>query len=273
MIAPQENEAVRFASPGDELDFLRACGLVSAKAVKSKAFYYSGRYSRWPVFCRVVGKTVSGDAIIALPGGEHCIDPDCLSEMQSGSAQLYKDVCEINGISSFVGFDVETTGLSSQNDRIIEIGAVKYDGGKEIDRFQSLVDPRMDISPFITSLTGITNDALRTAPRLEEILPEFMRFLGGLPVVAHNAPFDKGFLESACTRLGLELKNSFYDTLRLSRRIFPGLPSYKLQDLTELLSLDGGTAHRALFDACTAAQLFELCRTEPFASNNGMRFQ
>lgn len=221
MIAPQENEAVRFASPGDELDFLRACGLVSAKAVKSKAFYYSGRYSRWPVFCRVVGKTVSGAAIIALPGGEHCIAPDCLAEMQSGSAQLYKDVCEINDISSFVAFDVETTGLSPQNDRIIEFGAVKYAGGKEIDRFQSLVDPRMDVSPFITSLTGITNEELRSAPGLREILPEFMRFLGGLPVAAHNASFDKGFLERACAQLGLELKNTFYDTLRLSRRILP----------------------------------------------------
>ncbi len=266
MISPKENEFIRFSSGDEELAFLRSCGLVTAKATKSKVFYYKGAYSRWPVFCRVIGKTDSGAAVLSLPGGEHCISTDYLSEMQAGSAKLYKDVCEISAVSSYISFDVETTGLSPQSDRIIEIGAVKYSAGQEAERFQTLVDPGFPISAQISQLTGITNAELEGAPSISEVLPEFLRFLDSDPVVAHNAPFDRSFLEAACAGLGLGLENRFYDTLKLSREIFPGLPSYKLQSLIRTFSLDGGRAHHALFDALAAAQLFELCKTLPFAA-------
>ncbi len=273
MIAPKETEFVKFSSAEEELAFLRSCGLVTAKAVKSKVFCYKGTYTRWPVFCRVIGKTSSGAAVLSLPGGEHCISTDYLSEMQSGSAKLYRDACEINAISSYVAFDVETTGLSPQSDKIIEIGAVKYTDGREISRFQALINPGFPISAYISELTGITNAELHNAPDISSVLPEFLSFLGNCPVAAHNAPFDKSFLEKACSGAGISLVNSFYDTLTLSREIFPGLSSYKLQDLIHTFDLDGGTAHRALFDACAAAQLFELCKTTPFASNDRTFFQ
>lgn len=273
MIAPKENEYIKFSSDGEELAFLRSCGLVTAKAAKSKVFCYKGAYTRWPVFCRVVGKTDSGAAVLALPGGEHCISTDCLAEMQAGSAKLYKDACEINAVSSYTAFDVETTGLSPQSDRIIEIGAVKYSAGRETGRFQALVNPGFPISPQISGLTGITNSELACAPGIASVLPDFLNFLGSDPVVAHNAPFDRGFLEAACAGLGRGLENGFYDTLKLAREIFPGLSSYKLQDLIQTFELDGGTAHRALFDAGAAAQLFELCKSAPFAANGGIQFQ
>lgn len=273
MINPKENEFTRFVSEDEELDFLRSCGLVTARAVKSKAFYYKGAYTRWPVFCRVIGKTDSGAAVISLPGGEHCINTDYLSEMQAGSSRLYRDACQINGIGTFVALDFETTGLSPQSDRIIEIGAVKYSDGKELSRFQSLVDPGMPISEYITELTGITNSELDSAPELTEVLPQFLEFLDSLPIVAHNAAFDKGFLDTACAQHGISLNNELYDTLALSRWIFPGLPNYRLQTLVSTFDIDGGRAHRALFDACAVAQLFELCKTIPFAANKGSLFQ
>lgn len=273
MIAPKENEFVKFSSAEEELAFLRSCGLVTAKAAKSKVFCYKGAYTRWPVFCRVVGKTSSGAAVLSLPGGEHCISTDYLAEMQTGSAKLYKDACEISAVSSYTAFDVETTGLSPQSDRIIEIGAVRYSAGQETRRFQALVNPGFPISPQISELTGITNSELGRAPDISSVLPEFLHFLGSDPVIAHNAPFDRSFLENACTGLGFGLENIFYDTLKLSREIFPGLSSYKLQDLMHTFELDSGTAHRALYDAKAAAQLFELCKSSPFASIGGILFQ
>ena len=96
---------------------------------------------------------------------------------------------------SFVVFDIETTGFSNVNDKITEIGAVKIENFKVVDRFSELINPQKDISYKIQELTGITNDMVRDKPTIEEILPKFMEFVGDSVLVAHNAAFDVGFIK------------------------------------------------------------------------------
>ncbi len=102
----------------------------------------------------------------------------------------------------FVAFDLETTGLSSRTDRIIEIGAVIMKNGQEIDRFQTFVDPKLTLDRKIVDLTGITDDMLRGAPEIEEVLPKFLEFVGDRVLVAHNSDFDTGFIRAECGRQG-----------------------------------------------------------------------
>jgi DNA polymerase-3 subunit epsilon len=272
MISPDEELFVPFLSDEEELAFLLKAGLVSAKTAKVKPFYYNGAYTRFPQFCRVVGSCGGSTAVIAPDGGLHCINADRLSEMQTGAAKLLKELTEINAVSSFVAFDFETTGLRPDSDRIIEIGAVKYIDGEEVSSFETLVNPIRLLSAQITELTGITNLQLKDAPTLDTVLPELLEFVGDLPLVAHNAPFDSAFLEAACKRWGLDAPKEYYDTLVLSRKILPGFAHYKLQDLIFQLNIDGGEAHRASSDARACGELFNICRTVPFASNGGRAF-
>ena len=104
----------------------------------------------------------------------------------------------------FVAFDLETTGLSSHTDRIIEIGAVILKNGKEVDRFQTFVDPERPLDRKIVELTGITEEMLQGAPKIEEVLPKFLDFIGGRVLVAHNSDFDTGFIRAECARLGYD---------------------------------------------------------------------
>ena len=113
----------------------------------------------------------------------------------------------------FVAFDLETTGLSSQNDRIIEIGAVILKNGEEIDRFQTFVDPERPLERKIVELTGITEEMLQGAPKIEEVLPKFLDFIGGRVLVAHNSDFDTGFIRAECQRQGLPYNYTAVDTL------------------------------------------------------------
>ena len=103
----------------------------------------------------------------------------------------------------FVAFDLETTGLSSNTDRIIEIGAVILKNGEEVDRFQTFVDPERTLERKIVDLTGITDDMLKGAPKIEEVLPKFLEFVGDRVLVAHNSDFDTGFIRAECARQGL----------------------------------------------------------------------
>ncbi len=149
----------------------------------------------------------------------------------------------------FVAFDLETTGLSSRNDRIIEIGAVIMKEGKEVDRFQTFVDPRRPLDKKIVELTGITDDMLRGAPTIEEALPKFLEFVGDRVLVAHNSDFDTGFVRAACTRLQLPYTYTVADTLILSQNLLPQLTKHKLDVVANALSLPEFNHHRAADDA------------------------
>ena len=151
----------------------------------------------------------------------------------------------------YVAFDLETTGLSSANDRIIEIGAVVMKNGEELDRFQTFVDPQRPLEKKIVELTGISDEMLKGAPKIEEVLPEFLKFVNGRVLVAHNSDFDTGFIRAACARQGLPYTYTAADTLILSQNMLPQLNKFKLDIVSNALSLPDFNHHRAADDAVT----------------------
>jgi len=161
----------------------------------------------------------------------------------------------------YVAFDLETTGLSSRDDKIIEIGAVLMQNGRELDRFQTFVDPQMKLQRETIELTGITDQMLKGAPKLEEIFPKFMEFVGDRVLVAHNADFDTGFIRAACDKLGYPYTYTSADTLVLSQNLMPQLNRFKLDVVADALSLPEFNHHRAADDAVTCglimAKMFE----------------
>ncbi len=159
----------------------------------------------------------------------------------------------------FVVFDIETTGLSKDQHRIIEIGAVKIIDGAIGDRFCTFVDPLTDIPPEITKLTGITGDMVKGAPEIAAAFDDFAAFAGDAVLVAHNASFDVGFMQAAATRLGRELNNTVLDTLELSRAMFPELNKHKLNIVAEHLGVSLENHHRAVDDAAATAEIFVKC--------------
>ena len=165
----------------------------------------------------------------------------------------------------FVAFDLETTGLSSKTDTIIEIGAVLMRGGEEVDRFQSFVAPGRPLEPKIVELTGITDAMLVGAPPIEQVLPEFLSFVGNRVLVAHNSDFDTGFLRAACLKMGLSYNYTAADTLILSQNLLQ-LNKYKLDIVANALSLPEFQHHRAADDALTCglimARLMQMLEQE-----------
>lgn len=157
-----------------------------------------------------------------------------------------------------VVLDFETSGMSpKRGHRAIEVGAVKVQGRKVIDRFDSLINPGFAISPFIEQLTGICNRDLLTAPCADQVMSAFYDFIGDHPLIAHNASFDRAFLDAELYLLGLERRQPFACTLMVARRVFPDAPNYKLATLVHVMSLQHrGVFHRALADAEMTAQLW-----------------
>lgn len=157
----------------------------------------------------------------------------------------------------YIVFDIETTGFSRNEDRIIEIAANKYSSGELIDQFHSYVNPGIPISAFITQLTGISNQTVKDAPTILDIKKEVLNFFGGSPLVGHNiTTFDIPFLNA---QLNTNLNNKLYDTLQLAKEAFPGLPSYKLTFLDQALHLGGSEHHRAENDIAVTNSLFQAC--------------
>ncbi|MGN6522891.1 MAG: DEDD exonuclease domain-containing protein [Actinomycetes bacterium] len=153
---------------------------------------------------------------------------------------------------AFVVLDLETTGGSPATSEITEIGAVKVRAGEVLGEFQTLVRPSTAIPPFIAVLTGITDTMVASAPRLPAVLPELLDFVRGCVVVAHNAPFDVGFLMSACEQLGLVWpKPPVVDTVRLARQVLTReeTPNCKLSSLAPFFGSPTTPDHRALSDA------------------------
>ena len=157
----------------------------------------------------------------------------------------------------FVAFDLETTGLSSLTDTIIEIGAVVFKEGREIDRFQTFVDPGRKLEKKIIDLTGITDAMLVGAPKIEEVLPRFLEFVAGRPLVAHNADFDVGFVRAAAEKQGLPFHPTSVDTLILSQNLLSHLNKFKLNIVADALSLPEFNHHRAADDAMTCGLIFD----------------
>jgi DNA polymerase-3 subunit epsilon len=155
--------------------------------------------------------------------------------------------------------DFETTGLSPNFARIIEVGAVLVKGNKVIDQITQLLHPGSSIPFFISELTGITNQMLKGKPTPESFMPTLHSFIGKRPILAHNALFDQKFLISEMHRIGIEICNPFLCTLKLARRLIHDVPNYKLTTLTEHLKFKthkAHKAHRALDDVLVTVDLW-----------------
>ncbi|MBD0380318.1 PolC-type DNA polymerase III [Paenibacillus sedimenti] len=152
--------------------------------------------------------------------------------------------------ATYVIFDVETTGLSVTNNRIIELAGVKMQDGKEIDRFATFINPHEKIPYNIQQLTNINDDMVKDAPDIEQELPKFIDFVGDAVLVAHNARFDMGFLQANLKRMGLpEVTNSALDTLELARFLFPSMKNHRLNTLSDKFKVSLDNHHRAIDDS------------------------
>ena len=153
-------------------------------------------------------------------------------------------------------FDLETTGLSASKDRIIEFGAVKVINGIITDRFSSFVNPGISIPAEITNLTSITDEDVKDAPYITEVLPAFLNFCGDALLVAHNADFDTGFIRTAATNAGLSFDSPYLDTVGLSKFLNPELGNHKLDSVAKYFGLGDFHHHRAVDDAEILAKIF-----------------
>ena len=165
-------------------------------------------------------------------------------------------------LDDYVVIDLETTGFDPRFDEIIELGAIRYNKGIETERYSSLVKPEDEIDEYITELTGITNDMLANAPSINEVLPQYLDFIGESTVVGHNVNFDINFIYDEYKYiLGKEFKNDFVDTLRLSRKVFPDLINHKLATLAKEFNIEVSTSHRSLADCEVTAHVYEYLKS------------
>ncbi|WP_161959214.1 PolC-type DNA polymerase III [Pseudomonas ovata] len=153
--------------------------------------------------------------------------------------------------------DFETTGISPGPDcRATEVAVVIMEEGRIVDRYQSLMNAGVRIPEFIEALTGISNAMIRTAPAADQVMGEVADFVGGTPLVAHNASFDQKFWDFELARIQRKREQSFACSMLLARRLIPGAPNHKLGTLTRYARLPNtGQAHRAMADAEMAANL------------------
>lgn len=167
--------------------------------------------------------------------------------------------------ATFVAFDTETTGLESKNDYLTEIGAVKFNYGGEISTFDQLIKPPVPIPPFLENLTHITNQMVQDCPDASTVLRDFLYFLGDKKtiLIAHNAPFDLGFINAQMERMGQpNIQNMTIDTLPLTRWTYPQFRNesekgqYKLQSLAKRFNIEVRSAHRADDDARVLREIF-----------------
>ena len=159
---------------------------------------------------------------------------------------------------NYIVLDLETTGLDPVGCEIIEIGAIRCVGGEELDRFESLIRPSVSLPSIITQITGLRDSDFLDAPSIEAVLPEFLRYVGDSILIGHNVNFDVNFLyEKTLEHTGVLFTNSFVDTLRLSRILYPGVKSHKLSDMGRICHIPNCNAHRAMADVEQTWKLYE----------------
>ena len=169
-------------------------------------------------------------------------------------------------LGPFTVFDVETTGMSPVNDRIVEIAAIRVEADGELRRFQTLLNPGRPIPAAATAVHHISDEMVKDAPHFKEAAVRFLELAEESTLVAHNALFDLGFLQESLSRTGMPLwRGKTLDSLRLLRKTHPGLPSYSLQSLRAYFGLPsekGMNAHRAGADVEWTVQVLEIALTE-----------
>lgn len=169
---------------------------------------------------------------------------------------------------SYCVIDTETTGLSPTYDSLIEVAACRVQNNEIVDTYSSLINPGFAIDEYIAELTGITNDMLSAAPDAAAVLRQFKDFVGDSVLVAHNANFDINFLYDSCQNvLDEPFSNSFIDTMRIAKRVFPDFDHYRLKDLVKHYGITHNDTHRALGDAKATKEVYDQIKHDVLASS------
>lgn len=165
-------------------------------------------------------------------------------------------------LKDYISVDIETTGVNAKWDRIIEIGAVKVRDGNVTETFSELINPGVNVSTYITELTGINNQMLEGKPTIEEVLPKFVEFAGDDYLLGHNIMFDYGFLKQNAINLNISFNKSGIDTLKIARKTLKGLESRGLEYLCKYYGIKDENHHRAFNDADVTSQLYLILMNE-----------
>lgn len=160
--------------------------------------------------------------------------------------------------TTYCVLDLETTGFSPRLEKITEIGVMKYQDGKVVDKFSCFVNPEKSIPPRVVEVTGITDDMVRDAETIDKVFPKLLDFIKDSVLVAHNAEFDVGFLRHVARELGYEFDFTYLDTLSLAYELFPEYKTYKLGRIAKNLGIKVDVAHRALDDVDTTVKVFKV---------------
>ena len=212
---------------------------------------------------KAIAITDHGD-VQAFPDANHAVSgPDDIKIIYGVEAYIVDDlkgiVTDSRGQSlddSYVVFDIETTGFSPAVNKIIEIGAVKVEGGKIVDRFSTFVNPQVPIPFRIEELTHISDDMVVDAPTIDVVLPQFLDFCEGCIMVAHNAEFDMSFIKKNALDLGKEFAPTVIDTVAMARFLLPTLNRFKLDTVAKAVGVALNNHHRAVDDAACTAEIF-----------------
>lgn len=178
-----------------------------------------------------------------------------------------KGESQLGFIDDYTVLDLETTGFDPAYDEIIEIAAIRFSSGEKISEFATLVKPENKIDEYITQLTGITNEMVKDAPKIEKVLPNLMKFLGSSVIVAHNANFDINFLyDNNMLCFKEPFTNNFIDTMRISRKLFKDI-KHRLVDLAKEFKISVSMHHRAMPDCEVTQKVYEHMRNHCNSNN------
>ncbi len=216
--------------------------------MKSIAITDHGVVQAFPEAHKLLG--VDNPDMKVIYGVEAYLAPDNTKSVYNGKGQPLD--------TTYCVLDLETTGFSATNDRITEIGVMKYKAGEVIGEFSCFVNPQRHIPERVTEVTHITDDMVIDAETIEQVFPKLLEFLGDSVIVAHNANFDVGFLKQNAKVLGYPFDYTYVDTLSLAKDLFPDYKKYKLGKIAENLGIKVEVAHRALDDVDTTVKVFRV---------------
>ena len=215
---------------------------------KSIAITDHGVVQAFPEAHKFLNKT--GADLKVIYGVEAYLVPDVIQSVSNPKGQkIDNEYCVL---------DLETTGLSFRTEKITEVGIIKIKDGEIIDQFECFVNPEKHIPEEVTKVTNITDNMVKDAETIDVVMPKILEFIGNSVIVAHNADFDVGFLKYNAGRMGLKISNTYIDTLRLAKMLFPDFKKYKLGIIADKLNIKVDVAHRALDDVKTLVQVFNV---------------
>lgn len=177
--------------------------------------------------------------------------------LKAGKVYRLRKMSNIDNIKNYTVIDLEMTGLSAKNDKIIEIGAARVRGGEIVDTISTLVNPKQHIPQRVQELTGITDSDVEKATDMDEAVDNLLNFIGDDIILGQNVTFDYSFLKQWAVNHKRTLSLNAYDTLKIARKCLPAEQSKKLEDLCEYFGVNRENAHRALDDAIETKQIFE----------------